>query len=328
MRFFVTGCTGFIGTHLTRALLEAGHHVIGLVRSPSKLEPDLRERMEVLRGDLSLFREPSLVLPPVDVVVHLAAVIAGENEAEYAAINFEAVKDLLAALRRQDWAPHRFVFASSLAAAGPNHASEPHVESDEAAPIDAYGRAKRDAEALVRAQPFPTTSFRPPLVLGPGDPATLTLYKMARSPIAFLPAGAPQRLSFVAVDDLVRAILAMSEDTSRDHRLYYVASETATTNHEMLRAMATALHDGKQRSLVVVPVPHAVLGMAMRVSTALARIFPFKNQLDEKQLAQMTAKSFVCSSAKLTADTGFHATTSLDEVTRAAVLGYRARGML
>lgn len=332
MRFFVTGCTGFIGTHLTRALLEAGHHVVGLVRSPSKLEPDLRERVEILRGDLSLFREPSLVLPQVDVVVHLAAVIAGENEAEYAAINFEAVEDLLGALRRQDWAPQRFVFASSLAAAGPNRASEPHVESDEAAPIDAYGRAKRDAEGLMRVQPFPTTSFRPPLVLGPGDPATLTLYKMARSPIAFLPAGAPQRLSFVAVDDLVRAILAMVDDTTREHRLYYVASETVTTNHEMLRAMAKALgkanDTGEERSLVIVPVPHAVLGMAMRVSTALARVFPFKNQLDEKQLAQMTAKAFVCSSAKLTADTGFRATVSLEEITRAAVLGYRARGML
>jgi nucleoside-diphosphate-sugar epimerase len=328
MRFFVTGCTGFIGSHLTRALLAAGHEVVGLVRSSSKLDADLRDRVELVRGDLSIFREPARVLPAVDVVVHLAAVIAGENEAEYAAINFEAVRDLLGALGRQDWAPRRFVFASSLAAAGPNRGREPHVESDEAAPIDAYGRAKRDAEALVRAQPFPTTSFRPPLVLGPGDPATLTLFKMARSPVAFLPSGEPQRLSFVAVDDLVRAILAMAEDGSSEHRLYYVASETPTTNHEMLRAMAKAQNDGKERSLVIVPVPHAVLGLAMRASTALARIFRFKNQLDQKQLAQMTAPSFVCSSAKLTADTGFRATVSLDEATRAAGLGYRARGLL
>ena len=328
MRFFVTGCTGFIGSHLTRALLAAGHEVVGLVRSPSKLDADLRDRVELLRGDLSIFREPSLVLPRVDVVVHLAAVIAGENEAEYAAINFEAVRDLLAALRRQDWAPRRFVFASSLAAAGPNHGGKVHVESDVAAPIDAYGRAKRDAEALLRAQPFPTTSFRPPLVLGPGDPATLTLYKMARAPLAFLPAGEPQRLSFVAVDDLVRAILVMTEDTSTEHRLYYVASETETTNHEMLRAMANAVQGGKERSLVIVPVPHAVLGLAMRASTALARVLRFKNQLDEKQLAQMTATSFVCSSAQLTADTGFRATVSLEEATRAAVAGYRALGML
>jgi nucleoside-diphosphate-sugar epimerase len=151
---------------------------------------------------------------------------------------------------------------------------------------------------------------------------------MARSPVAFLPSGEPQRLSFVAVDDLVRAILAMAEDGSSEHRLYYVASETPTTNHEMLRAMAKAQNDGKERSLVIVPVPHAVLGLAMRASTALARIFRFKNQLDQKQLAQMTAPSFVCSSAKLTADTGFRATVSLDEATRAAVLGYRARGLL
>ena len=74
-----------------------------LVRDPQKLDAEVAARVEVIRGDLSLFRDPSLALPQVDVVVHLAAVIAGKDEAEYAAINFDAVNDLLAALRRQPW---------------------------------------------------------------------------------------------------------------------------------------------------------------------------------------------------------------------------------
>lgn len=326
MRLLVTGCTGFIGGHLTRQLLAEGHQVIGLVRNPDKLDADLRGRVEILRGDLGLFRDPSLVLPEVDVVVHLAAVIAGENEAEYAAINFEAVKDLLAALGRQAFRPRRFVFASSLAAAGPNREGRVHEEDDLAAPIDAYGRAKRDAEALLRAQPFPTTAFRPPLVLGPGDPATLTLYKMARARVAFLPAGPPQRLSFIAVSDLVRAIVTMAKDASSEHRLYYATSESPTTNRAMLAAMARALAPG--RGLVIVPVPHGLLYVAMRAATALSRVFGFRNQLDDKQLAQMTAPSFVCTGARLTADTGFRADTSLERATELAVAGYRARGEL
>jgi nucleoside-diphosphate-sugar epimerase len=328
MRLLVTGCTGFIGSHLTRLLLEEGHTVVGLVRNPGKLDADLRGRVEVLRGDLTLFRDPALVLPEVDVVVHLAAVIAGENEAEYAAINFDAVKDVLAALGRQTFKPRRFVFASSLAAAGPNHGAGVHTETDQTEPIDAYGRAKRDAERLMATQPFPTTSFRPPLVLGPGDSATLTLYKMARSRFAFLPSGPPQRLSFVAVADLVRAILAMAEDTSSEHRLYYTTSETPTTNRALLVAMARAFSPERPRAPTIVPVPHFVLYVAMLLMTALSAIFRFRNQLDRKQLAQMTAPSFVCTSARLTADTGFRAETTLERATEDAVAGYRALGQL
>lgn len=328
MRLLVTGCTGFIGSHLTRLLLAQGHSVVGLVRNPDKLDEDLRGRIEQIRGDLSLFRDLHVVLPDVDVVVHLAAVIAGENEAEYAAINYEAVKDVLTALSRQTFRPRRFVFASSLAAAGPTHGDAVHTETDHAEPIDAYGRAKRDAERLMASQPFPTTSFRPPLVLGAGDPATLTLYKMARAPIAFLPAGEPQRLSFVAVTDLVRAIVAMAEDVSSEHRLYYTTSETPTTNRGLLVAMARALSPERPRQPVFVPVPHFLLYFAMLVTTALSAVFRFKNQLDRKQLAQMTAPSFTCTSARLTADTGFRAETTLERATEDAVAGYRARGQL
>lgn len=328
MRFFITGATGFIGKHLTTRLLEEGHHVVCLVRDPKKLDAEAASRVEVIRGDLALFQESSLVLPEVDVVVHLAAVIAGKDEAEYAAINFDAVKDLLACLARQSWKPKRLLFASSLAAAGPNHHDAPHTEDDDVLPIDPYGKAKADAEKLMRAQPFPTTCFRPPIVLGAGDPATLTLYKMAASRVAFLPSGPPQKLSFIAVDDLVRAIVVMALDASDAHRTYFVTHEQAITNRTLLFAMAHALSPTIKRGLRIVPVPHVALRGLMHLATAGSSLFGFKNQLDRKQYEQMTAPSFVCTSARLTRDTGWVAETSLEAITREAVKGYRALGLL
>ena len=73
---------------------------------------------EVLEGDLSRFTDRQLTLGPFDVVIHLAAVITARSVAQYEAINFGAVRDLLACLERQDWKPKRLLFASSLAAAG------------------------------------------------------------------------------------------------------------------------------------------------------------------------------------------------------------------
>jgi nucleoside-diphosphate-sugar epimerase len=75
-------------------------------------------------------------------------------------------------------------------------------------------------------------------------------------------------------------------------------------------------------------VPHVLLYVAMYVMTFLSAIFRFKNQLDRKQLAQMLAPSFVCTSARLTADTGWKAEISLERATEDAVAGYRARGQL
>ena len=328
VKFLVTGATGFIGKHLTELLLREGHQLVCLVRDPTKLGIGVAERVQVIRGDLSIFRDEALALPEVDVVVHLAAVIAGKNDAEYASINYDAVRDVLAALRRQTWQPRRVLFASSLAAAGPNRGELPHTEDDDLAPIEPYGEAKANAEKLMRAQPFPTTSFRPPIVLGAGDPATLTLYKMAASGMALLPSGPPQKLSFIAVDDLARAIVRMAQDASEAHRTYYVTHEHAITNRTLLFAMSHALNPHTKRGLRIVPVPHVALLGLMHLSSAVSTWIGFKNQLDRKQYEQMTAPSFVCTSARLTRDTGWVASTSLAAITEEAVKGYRALGQL
>jgi nucleoside-diphosphate-sugar epimerase len=324
MRLLITGATGFIGLHLCRRLLADGHHLVTLVRTPSKLPPDVAGQVEVLQGDLALFEADDCVLPEVDVVVHLAAVVAGKNEAEYAAINHAAVAHLLACLQRQAWRPQRFVFVSSLAAAGPSPAGTRWTEDDAPRPIDPYGDAKLRAEALVRAQPFPTTIVRPPIVLGPGDPASLTLYRMARMGVAFLPWGPPQVLSWVDVADLVEALRLTAMDGSDAHRTYYTASDDLTTNRELLKKVAAA----QTRRLAVLPLPRALLWIAMVVSTALARVFGFKNQLDRKQYTQMVAPAFACTSARLTADTEWRATRSLDETLARSVEGYRSEGLL
>jgi nucleoside-diphosphate-sugar epimerase len=211
MRILITGGTGFIGHHLVQQLTARGDHVIALVRSPAKAAEKLPPGTETLAGDLSLFANPSTVLPACDVVIHLAGVVAADTLAEYDAINFRAVADLVECLKRQTWKPQRLLFASSLAAAGPS-TSRPWTEADTLHPIDAYGVAKAKAEVVMREAPFPTTSFRPPIVFGPGDDATLTLFKSARAGVGMCVGGAPQALSFVDVRDLVDAIVLMADD--------------------------------------------------------------------------------------------------------------------
>jgi nucleoside-diphosphate-sugar epimerase len=254
----------------------------------------------------------------------LAGVVAAEKLEDYDAINHRAVQDLVDCLRRQSWVPKRLLFASSLAAAGPSEPGRPWVESDPPRPIEPYGIAKAKAETLVGQAPFPTTSFRPPLVFGPGDEATLTFFKAARSGVGMRVAGAPQELSFVDVRDLVHAIVLMAEDPRRDSFVYFTSHPDAMNVVSLWRELGHAL----DKRVTVIPIPRAVLFVVMLLATLLAKIFRFKNQLDEKQYDQMAAPAFVCSSERLRAELGWKPLYDFRETLSNAAAGYRRDGWL
>ena len=52
-RLLILGATGLLGRHVLRQAVGAGHDVTVFVRTPSKLSPEIRERVSVQTGDLS-----------------------------------------------------------------------------------------------------------------------------------------------------------------------------------------------------------------------------------------------------------------------------------
>ena len=76
-----------------------------------------------------------------------------------------------------------------------------------------------------------------------------------------------------------RALVLWAEDERDGHYTYFVSHPDPTDIAELWRGLATAVGKG----VLVVPVPRPVLYAAMRVATALSRVFGFTNQLDAKQ---------------------------------------------
>lgn len=323
MHLFITGATGFIGRHLCREAVARGHRVTALLRTPGKAKV-LPPEVEAFPGDLSMFAKPETRLPPDAVVIHLAGIVTAKDPAEYASVNLHAVQDLVACLQRQPTPPRRLLFASSLAAAGPSPADRPWTEDDALAPIDPYGAAKAQAEDVVRAAPFPTTIFRPPIVFGAEDEATLTLFQSAQSGFGFRAAGAPQRLSWVDVRDLVDALLRMADDERPGSHTYF----TSHPDEMDVVGMWAALGRAVGRRVLVAPIPKPLIRAAGWVATAAAKVVPFHNQLDDKQVRQITAPAFVCSGARLQRELGWAPAHGLDEALAAAAAGYRAVGVL
>jgi nucleoside-diphosphate-sugar epimerase len=74
MRAFVTGSTGFIGSHVARKLLERGDQVVALVRSPDKAS-DLRgQGADLIEGDLSDVDAIKRGVEGADAVFHVGAI--------------------------------------------------------------------------------------------------------------------------------------------------------------------------------------------------------------------------------------------------------------
>ncbi|MFC1474962.1 NAD-dependent epimerase/dehydratase family protein [bacterium] len=312
MKALVTGGTGFIGGHVCRRLVDDGHEVVALVRSPEKAKSLPVKNVELLEGDLSIFRDSSLEIPKCDVVVHLAAVLTVKNQSDYERVNYEPVVDLVECLKAQDWTPERFVFASTQAAGGPSN------------PVEPYGKAKLAAERYLAEAPFPTTSFRPGMVFGPGDPGILTLFKMADKGFAMKVAKLDQKLCFIYVEDLVDGVLKMAQDKDPEHKVFYVVHPEQIDTRSMWKTIGKAF--GKKLILIEIPKP-VLRRMAVSLS-ALSKVFGFPNRLDMKKYNQMTEPAFLCSSEKLQSELGWEPRFNFEETVKKTLAGYRRDGWL
>lgn len=295
MIVFLTGATGFIGSHVCRRLVAEGHEVVALVRNPAKTGGLPQSGVNFLRGDLTIFKQPDTVIPRCDVVIHLAATIFVNRVEDYDIIDHQAVRDLVACIMRQGWQPKRFLFASSIAAGGPTSPGVPKDEDATPCPNEPYGLAKWRAEQFLQTAPFPVTSFRPGVVYGPGDTAQVALFQMAKRGLGLRIAGIDSQFSFVYIDDLVDAIVRLSLTPHARNETFFVNHDAIGSVNTMWRLLGQVMG----RRVRVIPVPKPAVYLLMKTGMFLDRTFGVKNKLDVREYVQMTTPAYLACSARL-----------------------------
>jgi nucleoside-diphosphate-sugar epimerase len=210
---FVTGATGFVGSHLTERLWREGACVRVLARDPQKLPPELRDRVEVVCGDLLQLDGFVQALADCDCVFHVAAWLGRPNRRETAyAVNVDATRQLVEAARAAG--VRRFVGTSSIAVYGP----VPEGVVDETWPssdVYLYSETKtRGEQAVFAAQTdrLSVTVLRPAQVFGPRGGAWTTLpVKLVRRGLPMLIGGGQGLAHPVYVENLVDAYLLAAQ---------------------------------------------------------------------------------------------------------------------
>jgi len=181
----VTGASGFLGGHVVRHLLDAGHSVRALVR-PTSDRSDLQQ-VPCVVGDLDVPATLLHAVDGVDAVVHAAAKVddAGSRQ-DFMRTNVSGTQALLRAARPAG--VRRFVFISSPSVV--MHGRDQR-DIDESTPyphrfLHPYAETKALAEQAVlaaRGAGFETVCLRPRGIWGPGDwsgPLPRLLGRMAR----------------------------------------------------------------------------------------------------------------------------------------------------
>jgi len=322
VKAFVTGGTGFIGTHLVNALLARGDAVTCLARSPAKAAALERRGVRIVRGDLDNAAALRQGCAGADVLVHLAGRIAARDQGEFMRANRDGTANVLDAAVEQP--PRRFVYVSSIAAAGPTVAGHPIDETRPPAPVTPYGRSKLAGEVLVRAAALPWTIVRPPIVYGEGDRATFGIFRLANLGVVPLFGDGTQQLSLIHVADLVAALLAVVATERTVGRVYFAAHPEITTARQLAMGAGRALGKTPRVVPVAPPVARAVLWTA----GVLARLAGRTALLSGERAPEFLAPAWTCRPDALRRDGGWEARIDLAAGLPRTAAWYRTEGWL
>ena len=212
----VTGATGFIGSHVTRLLVERGDEVRATVRPESDLDPLADLALTTVTVDVCDRRAVRRAMRDVDRVFHIAGRTSLRlDRALTFSVNLEGTRIVLEEALRAG--VQRVVYTSSAAAVGPSSKGE---TADEHSVWDAgryaipYVDAKHEAEILavrLAARGLPVVILNPAHVLGAGDPGRSSTTLVRRFLRRQIPAYVDGTLNIVGVHDVARAHVLADE---------------------------------------------------------------------------------------------------------------------
>lgn len=243
LRVLVTGGAGFIGSHLVRALVRAGHSVRVLDNlSTGSLDnlKDVLESVELVVGDVRNWEVVERSIKDVEVVVHLAALIdvaeSVEKPDSYFDVNVFGTYNVVKACRRVS----SVIFTSTCAVYG-EPIRVPIDEEHPLAPKSPYAATKVAGEAFVHA--FAELYGYRPIILrlfnvyGPKQSKAYAgvivefLRRVSRGEPPVIFGDGEQTRDFIHVADVVEAVVKAMENEEVRGTFNIGSGEAVTINY-------------------------------------------------------------------------------------------------
>lgn len=286
MKYFITGATGFIGGRIAEMLLERGHEVIALVRSPEKAKYLADKGIQLAKGDVTDKASMRQPMTGVDGVFHVAAwyKVGAKDSSMAEDINVNGTRHVLELM--QELHIPKGVYTSTLAVFSDTQGRVPDENYRFTGQhISEYDRTKADAHYKVALpmiqQGLPLVIVMPGMVYGIGDQSDMrdTLVEYLKGKLPVIPKGFTLRMAHV--DDIADAhikamevgkpgesyIIAGPQHTLEEY--FQVAEEITGVRAPRIKAPAALMKISSRLMGIVekvIDVPTAYTSEALRVT--------------------------------------------------------------
>lgn len=328
----VTGAAGFIGQNLVQRLLESNRQVIGFdLRFDHPSKAGAYRQIEI---DLTS-QAPRLdeLDQPIDAIIHLAAMTQSLNSADLIETNLSMVRNLVESCKTLKQKPV-IVLVSSIAAVGPQVAGEPITEANEKHPVSDYGKSKAACEDYLHsvAGEQPASIVRPPIVLGPGDPTGLKLFRTIRTWHRHIVSGRQDsNYAVIDVNDLVTALVLVADHGKRietkpcEQGIYFASTCDSISYGDLGRLIASEL--GVQ-NLKVRHIPGWIMKTIAFINDLLGHVRRRAPFLGTDKVRDSLAGSWSIDSTKIQTELGFQPPHTLRQRIKATIEWYQAQDWL
>jgi len=265
MKIFLTGATGYIGGRLAPRLIEAGHSLRCLSRSPRKLDDEpwaRRDDVEVVQGDISDVDELADMMRGCDAAYYLVHSMVSAG-GEYAEKDRRLARNFAKAAEKAG--VKRMIYLGGLGEMGED--------------LSAHLRSRREVEEILAESAVPLTSFRAAMIIGSGSASFEILrYLVERLPVMLTPRWVRTECQPIAVRNVLHYLVACLDVPETAGRELDIGGPDVVTYRELMRLMQ------EERELprrLVIPVPvltprlsslwiHLITPLSSRIARPLA----------------------------------------------------------
>lgn len=261
MNIFITGGTGFVGSHLVSELRARGHQLTLLVHRRSSTLAGVRQ----IEGDVTRLETMVEAASGCDALIHLVGIIREfpSRGSTFERLHVQATAAVLAVVKQAGIS--RYLHMSALG-------SRAHA-------VSCYHQTKFRAEELVRSSECAWTIFRPSLIFGPHDAFVNMLAGQLRmAPIMPIIGSGTYRLQPIHADDVARCFALALEMPETVNQVYELCGPTAFSYIHLIDAIAAAM--GKRPPLK----PRIPLWLMQRLIPLLQGIPAFPITSDQLQM--------------------------------------------